>query len=591
MSATTEHERDSGAARAVRVRRLTSTKVWHGAQRGFWETWSARSMSWLVGVYATTALLMLGATFVVSDEPAATMVAVLGHPTLAYALLAWLPINAWLGDRYFALQTPPARHVRPLARGLRAACAGLPLVGLYVGPTWRHLLRHHAARLSVPRTALGLSRLFERPSGDRRAGRIVPGFARIWPLCLPLVLAPLIVWTLALAQARPAWRIGLVAVLQLGAAAAFTHAQWPSQTARARGWLALRLLATFLVPLGAFLWTSPDDKLTARRTRCLTWAAHSRGGSLERLNAWTRLARALRGRALAAPWWHVGARRLDVPSAPHPGLLFSRILALARLKTLTLATLAGSASALLVHAAGDTVWMERAGTVLLAVAGALFVAGCTARAKLFIVRVLRLRRRGIASPRRVWARFAVLVSVALAGGALFGSAVARGQAAWAALATVHGAGFLAMFAAYGLVITPWLARDRAFDDDGRAPWTTVFLLLAFVAALLAAAIHLTCFSPVPFVVVLITSTAADALAAAVYGRDLLRPFRWRHISHPRVAPRMRLRLTLLAVSAVAPFGGVAVPFWFHLRPQPGEVPPEVLARGLDLGLTGDARRP
>jgi hypothetical protein len=565
----------SGAAhlsRAARVQQASRRKVRAGATRGLWQTWSARNASYLTGVYLTVSVLLC-ATTIVTGAPLADL-QMLAHPILAYAPVAWFPFGAWLGDRWLALHTPPGRRVRSLARMLRAVAAGLPVVNIYVVAVWRHLLLHHAARVTVADQRFGLGPLFAAPCRRPRAVRLVPGQAGIWLASTVLGLVPLIAWTLALARAQPSWRFALACALQLGAAGAFAHAQWPAHGEAARGRLVVRLVAVCLVPLAGLFRGLPGDPLSDRRTRCLTWSVYARG-SVERLRAWDWVARALRRRARRAAWWRHARREGTLPGDPRAGAVLHRVVTLARLKALALAGEAGAVAALVAHSAVGSPWIERGGGLLVAGATVVGAVGVVGRSMLFVRRLLRLPPGRGPAQRRLWSRFAVLVPLVLVSALLSGFALARGQALYAALGLTWGTTLLGMLAGIGITMTPSLAPDRVFDMAGRSAWSVVFMLFGFAAALLAAATHQTGFVPGDFVLIASVAWLADVLAAAAYARDLLHPFRWQHMRDPRVPRHLRLRLALLAASAALPCGGVLVPLWFHLRPQPGEVPPEV----------------
>jgi hypothetical protein len=50
-----------------------------------------------------------------------------------------------------------------------------------------------------------------------------------------------------------------------------------------------------------------------------------------------------------------------------------------------------------------------------------------------------------------------------------------------------------------------------------------------------------------------------------FGGWLLRPFTWRDAFDTRLAVHQRLVLGAVALTAALPLGGLAIPFWIHVR--------------------------
>jgi len=495
-------------------------------------SWIDLDFSFLIGMTISVCLMLLEAAYWI---PGVSLYKVPAR--VAMAALFVLPLNGWL---ILHLQAGGAPRTGPAwRRVLRCVLASIPLTGwLLLGESIRKTMPAGAATRGPDLTAL---------AGELGGGRWLDWFFRSGAGQLWLVIGqmlPVFLWAFWLAgeepRSRPVAILSVLGILHL-AAAGFMGRHFVRERLKiqASGWraAAFRGLAAFwLLPLagpfvGLLLLLFPVDE--SRETNTLTWSAYASRTSARRLPLWMNLQESL------------PSRRRTSPRTGEAGL---RRMALCRLKTLLLAMETTALAEVLARqpALQRGLWIAGGAAAALAAVGLL---------ALGVLSVARLLRKADASWLPV-ARYLLLTQTAFAAGIVLGSLLGAGwtREACLVLALVSVlCGIAALF--FHLPLK---------DLRNGLIWPLLFVSLGYFGVILVDPVHGS-FRLHLFRLALKASPAASLALGLSFGGWLLHPFSVRDLGDRRLADWLRARLAFLAVSAVAPLGGLFVPFWLWLH--------------------------
>jgi hypothetical protein len=501
------------------------------------KSWTSQDFSFLIGMTITVCLMLLEAAFWFRGLPGPKV-----SSRMAAAALFVLPLNGLLISHLLASRAPRAGPA--WRRLLRFLLASLPLAGwllLVVSP--QEPVRAEAP-VHGPDLTVAVS---ERGTGRWLDGFFRSGAGQLWLVIGPLL--PVFLWTSWLTGEGPRGHSTMILAvcgsLHLAAAGCmrqyFAGARLKIQ---ARGWRAagFRSLPVFwLLPMpGPFLGLLVSLFLVdeSRETSTLTWSAYARQTTARRLPLWIGMQESL------------GPR--PTPAA-RTGEADLRRLALFRLKALLLAT--------------ETAALAEALARLPAFDRGLWIAGCTAATLAAVgllahgaLSIARLLRKANVS----WlpmARYLLITQSAVASGVLLGLLLASGRSREAGL-------FLALFSALcaAIAFVFYLPAPLGNPQGGRndvrdaVVWPLLFLSLAAFGVLLLDPAH-GAFRLHLFRLALFASPVASLALGLSFTRWLLHPFSLHDLRDRRLPARLRATLAILALSAVAPLGGLFIPFW------------------------------
>jgi hypothetical protein len=562
-----------GAAeeRAAQVHRRFKRALMDAAGRSFWENWTVESSSFLVGMSLAVVILCLEPALWLDDWPP-TQFRILFSDSAALSMLPFLLLNGWLLDRFLASKTPREVSLPRWILALRLLAASVPLLGLHVISLWQEfLMRRSCDSLESAPAGHHLNLLQDHqqlPRGLHARQFYRSGFFFVW---LAIGFLPLLIWagwlanTRLLNSRREAMIVIACAILHLAACAFMAqYVRSLLRDSRATGWRRTLLRAApFLWPFSipglvmgllVLIFLDPPEQ-------SLSWHAYARRTGASRVPLWRNLQGALRQRWQAIPWFAQWRRPVGLSNPDLAGQSDENILALYRLKTLSL-TLDGAALLAGFHLLaarfpgctaalnGILQWATYASVALLGVG--LLIQGTGLAARLF-------RVSGLADglSRHPTGRYLLLTQVAFLAGTQGAFLLTGGQVEPFGALLCLGSALCAVSAV--LFFLPKAAtRDLIL-------WGFLFLSLSALGGL----------------VVLDPSLAGRSLAildgltvlapvwslglALALGGWLFRPFSWRHALDRSLPCRLRAVLGLVLVTAALPLGGLAIPFWIHAR--------------------------
>jgi len=490
-----------------------------------------------------------------------------GWTALSFLLLA--PVSGLLGEHYFVRRTPPGTTLPFPLRTVLFLVGCVPWLGLLAIPIWRRLLVR-APDWAFRPTA---SRL-DLDAPDTRLPRRSPlhpvyasGAFGFWMIVMGLLLP--LAGSLWLAAGRNRGTIlGACIALHLAQAACMAlHAEselrftaQPRRTLRLIPWLCLlpQPVSTFAMALS--FW----PVLEGARGKTLTWSAYARRVGVGRHSQWLDLRLALQQRWEASSWierWTT-PRGLELPQ--REGRVEEARRTWMRTKSYLLVIETALVAGLIVRLTGarsapayDPVADPALRPWLIAVSllAALGLLQAGLGALCLLLRVSHLPR---ALDPPAAGLYLFITQAALAVGLLTGALAAHGNlrvlaalsfaaCTLAALLTVLIAGLILLGAKSSQseplgTLLIWLA---ALVSLGSLP------LVAFKWPNLAwAGVALAMLAPV-----------VDVLVGVRCLGWILYPFGWRDIFEKQLGARIRLRLGLMALMALLPLGGIAVPVW------------------------------
>jgi hypothetical protein len=494
---------------------------------------------------------------------------------LAAAALGLLPLNGWALDRLLSRMTARERCLPLWLRGLRWLAACVPLMGLYLVPVWQRFLATVAGRISTG------NRRGSRLDLRSPTARFPPGLRNSWfftsgafALLLSSGFLPIVVWaawlshTPVLGSARV--RVILVesVVLHLLAFAALAHhfgsisAALSVRERRRIAWTRV-LSLLWLLPAPAsiaagILWALPEPSRGP-----LIWTVYTR-----RVNAARQalLRATLAGQEPKVPWFRPRRRPEGAASSWLDTQAEVEVTGYYRVKTFLLAIESGT----LLWLSSKLAQLEPrlAPAINMGLRIACLSALCLAALGLAVqcvgigARLLRIAPAAVEwLDRHPYSRYLLLTQAAFLAGTEAGFL-------WIAARAVEAGAFIALGAALWAMLLSFLLIIPLFHvPDRRDLLLWMGVLLAFVVLGVALVLKGD-LSGLP-----LKALVAIAVASAVLGLSLsctrlawlIRPFSWRHLLDLRLAPSLRRHLLLVVVTAAAPLGGLAIPYWIYVR--------------------------
>jgi hypothetical protein len=501
---------------------------------------------------------------------------------LAAAALLVVSLNILGIESFLRWESTGERGWRRSLLVLRAAAAGLPVVGLATIPAWRWLVRHPPARLLAGSAGQRPSWL-DRTASSRLAGtaarttfssglfRLALGFTSQWGAagwlianwCLALLASSWLASVLPSAEGRgPIVAIDLVwhlVILAGGIASIWTEARQAHRTAP-QSLSSVAPLVLVLVPfppfavVGAFwaVLASPD-----RQRVSIVAAFLAARGSTDQLRPWLRLEEQLRILWRRGAWWRRWRQRPRALEKARDSLAAEQELAnLYRVKSAALAVDGALLAWASIRWVGATKIAPQLGCVTV---GALCLAACGVAAVglRLVQRLLHTGSRLAFPDEHGYARHLAAGQLALVAGLVLGNACHRGdgmQVANVLVAVGLGGTILCFLATFA----PW---PRSTADGHRNLMQTLAFGLTAATGLVMPADF--CLRTVELYG--LAAFASLPLYMAAHLDALLRPFSaWQALAPGRPA-RTRLLLGFLAATAILPLGGLAVPAWVLVR--------------------------
>lgn len=510
-----------------------------------------------------------------------------GRAALAVAALAALVlVHGWQVNRLVGHRSRGETNARSWVRGLRWLFASVPLVGWLVIPWWHRLdqkqpvwaFRERAAVLD----GLGSSR-------RRVARRSLPraGFGQDFPqrrvlalVVLSIVVPSLPVYgTLAGESARRLATVGSVAVHLVGFSCALVHLWFdPARSANspplvrwtplaAGFWLVPMSLAPFLT-VAAYVFANDP----VPRSSTLVAQALASRRSTGRLASWGSLRLALRSAWRGLPWRRrVRGRPSEIDVVTESGTVEAYVASLGRFKTLTLFCDAACLSWVLAwlgdHAAGGSSFARSILALLALPALALGLAGAAGMLIGFVADLLRSRDRLPGWVRGSFPALLAAVHLGFVAGLSLGEGLYRHD-----LARVGGVVFVVGAAGAVVLTLPRLLSivvelpPESTERDRSRTWWTVGFCVAGIWGL--GMVRPESAGPASWPE-LTAVVALGSVSGMIVGLNrlpwLLHPCEPRLLAGRGLPARLRRRVVVLAVSAVVPGAGVAVPWWSSLR--------------------------
>ncbi|HKH44327.1 MAG TPA: hypothetical protein VKM72_06670 [Thermoanaerobaculia bacterium] len=543
MSTTTD-------ARTVRLREIA--KRW---PRFAWDyrgltRWQSFDESFWTGLLAAGALIATGySDLPVWWEKIPFLLPVLseagGTPRGNILLSVLILLNVWVLDRHLAAKIPAGLSEIRWLRAVRVIASSIPLLGLAVIPVWQELIRRRPSWAFVHRSA--------GPAGwwKRIDARLRSWSQHLIPQIFWLVgcqLTPLFSGLYLLSQCWPAAAMAVNVLLHLtGAVSAAAHVALRIQILQMTG---RRAFFFRLLPL-ALLLPIPFSPIAA-----LIWLPSAEPGKEDKGVVQTLYrSRITRRHPFAAIR---GPRMGEITGSREDGRRRASAIKIGFL-ALESAVLAG-----IVATFGSPLVSDRNVSVLFIlcalsiVPGAfLLVAGAVARSS--------GRWQGLAFlADHPYGPFLTLLPLALMIGALAGT-LAGSHDIWNLRVLLIGVGFAGILMT--LLAMMWTFLLSLFFGVPDRPITgpaisfVLFALILLLSSVLSAPTFL---RPLSALIALASPLAGIGIAFC-----WLAPFRLRDLNDRRLPSHLRVRLWGLAVTAILPLGGLAIPAWIRLRHRHG----------------------
>lgn len=500
----------------------------------------------------------------------------------ALGLLVLAPVSGVLLERYLARWAPPGMVPRPRARLAFGVLGSLPLAGFFLIPLARRLiesrspwiLRPPEARLNLEAPPAPLPRgwRWQRvyTSGIFAFWQVVPGFLLLLAGSLWLAEGEDNLTTLAATVALHLAQAGSLA-LYARSDLRFTHL--PRRRLRLAAWLCLLPQPASLAALLLVLWPEVEGP----RNKTLTWSVYARTSSVRRGSRWLDLRLELQQQWTAGSWIERWTRLRGLEISRPKGRAEAAKKTWMRIKSFLLAIETALAAGLLTRGFGagpvtgyDPLrdsslrsWLAAVG--LLAVLGLLQAA---LGAVCLLLRVSPLPK--VLDPPAA-GLYLFITQAALAFGLLMGSLAAHEELrVLAALSAYTGAlaALLALLLAAFMGFGSGIASSESFS--------TVLTWLAVLTGLGLLPLAVFKWPELAWagVGLVMLAPAVDVWIGVRSLRWILHPFGWRDLFERQLPVRVRVRLGLLALMAILPLGGIAVPAWlwkFRGRPLPGRI--------------------
>lgn len=512
------------------------------------------------------------------------LLAPLPGEAVAIAFLTICTINAALLDTYLSLKTPDEESWPPWVRTLRFFLGGVPLVGLYAVPLWRRLRenrpewsrRHedHGARLKLDEASPRNSLIRMRWEGFADS---TWGMAWLFVGGVGVLLLAACWLAARAAVSSSAYRILVIVSgsLHLAAFAVFApHLRTRAsrrRLSRKDSALLLFISVFWLLPVPCFsllaLLLSYQAGRETARSESVVFRVLIREKDAGRSLLWLRLEDRLQ---LVWPtmspgkrWWSPPPR---VDRGIEPGQEDRQIL---RLYELASYSVFFDAAVL----AWALLWVaehhpDRAGALGLVHRTALvsslclhLIGLCAIIAHLISV-LLRSRIRLRLLDRHPYARYLAKTQFLLLWGWVAGMILRAQGAKEVAALLVLVTMLLVLLKGFSLILRPALPRVRT--RQGRLDLLIGIAFLLFVLTLGAFAPTIDLLTPTLAVWAVLYPVRAFLLGRILVPW-LLRPFTWKDLFASRVPIRLRALLAGLAVPAVLPLGGLAVPLQIFVR--------------------------
>lgn len=531
------------AAHLSEIQRRWPRYRWDYLGRSRWESWPPEryfGLGMAAGIGAATFLELA----LLSGSPW-TFLALGLHPEGQTLILLLAALNAWTLNRWVAGHTGDDRRLSPSLRVLRPLTLGVPVLGLATIPAWKWIAETHPAwafreagcgsRLSVdaPRWIRPVARaeLQLRIHGQR-----LPWLIAWMIACQAIPALGALSWLQGSGSFNGPRRILLVIVcafLHLVAAlcAALLQRQSPVDAPRSLPRITPWLL--LLPGLGiVLLATLSPRSLYPREESLLVRTAYEK-----------RQARALPLGPLLGPTLRLSSAEL------HRRAFF-------RLKTFLLA-LDAAALSWLGSWIGWNMAPEAPGVLLLLPILPGLLLAMAGQAAEWTGRWPSLREMN----RHRYGLFLALAPAVLLSGFLLGSLQAQGDVTTVGKLLVVLA-LSSLWLTVGAILLSSLASRSVQAEATVALW----FLLWF--ELICCGIVLTIDPDSPLAGILTVSFLLSPIwSLGLYlalGQRLLKPFTLRHLADPRLPFRNRLILGAVALSALLPLGGLAIPFWIYV---------------------------
>jgi hypothetical protein len=586
MSATAQPSLED--VRRANVERRWPRHQWDASGRSRWAGWDWRNYLYLVicGLLVTSTILETA----ISNDGSKTPwwpFGLLAESFAGRAVLIFLIIaNGWLMDRHLADRTPGEKLVPIWLRPLRAALVSIPVLGLYVIPAWRWIVQTRpswafraSARPHIHLEASG--RLAASPLSRfgawsrtvrRRQGQSFPALV-LW--MIGGQIAPwiaLLSWvttaeTLSAGHYRALLALSAVCHI-LACVCGFQYGWIRGRQTRVVRWRSVALRFAPLFFLFPFPFWAPGI------LQWMIWAGEEaetfvgRSYSKGRLPVPIPLAKGSPlGRLLRS--LAQGKREFDgmvndlLPGTFQNSQVENQRLAFYRLKTFALILDAAALAWLLARLGGPVLRFDSP-NLYLAPFLVLAALGVIVELSFLTLRVAGwLLRR--AMPYQPYGCSLTFTQLALAAGLLFGACLAEGQAA--------NAGLLLMFIGFGTAVAATLLLapiSFLLMLPGRQTfvllaWVVLFFELFATGAVMRSQPEL---AP-PFLhlfKVAVALTPLWSLALFLGLRNwLLHPLELGHLFDRRLPGSTRAVLAAVVLTAAAPLGGIAVPFWIYVH--------------------------
>lgn len=459
--------------------------------------------------------------------------------------------NVWILDRLLAAKTPAGFSAARWVRAARVLGSAVPLLGLSVIPAWQALVRRRPAWAFVRRSSR-LPLLLDGPLPSRFgfAGwqTRIDTWLRSWsqlliPQALWLIgcqLTPLFSGLYLLSQHRPAAALMVNVLLHLtGAAFAAAHVAVRIRTRQMSG---VRAILFRFLPLVALL-PVPFSLLTA-----LIWLPFAEPEKEDKGVVQTLYSSRISRRH---PFAAVRGPRLgEITSRREAGRRYSAMVKLGLL-ALESAVVAGIAASF-----GFGVVSTRLAAVAILPGAILLIAGAITRTS------GRCPRLGFLAdhPYAIFLTFLPLaVIVGILAGLLAASHDVKSFRLFTACIGFGGILVTLLAAAWTYLLEVfWGVPERSYA--GRFASMATFVLLILLALAL---------SDIPvrlFVALIVLASPCIGFVTAFLW---LAPLRFRDLNDPRLPIHLRRQLRGVALTALLPLGGLAVPAWFGMRHRHG----------------------
>lgn len=488
----------------------------------------------------------------------------LGGPTWENILLALLLLtNVWVLDRHLAAKIPAGLSEVPWLRAARRIASSIPLAGLAVIPLSQWLIRNRPSWAFVSRSTnfpLPLKLNGQLPSRfgpaswwKRSDARLLSWSQHLIPQIFWLVccqLTPLFSGLYLIGQSCPTTAVAVNILLHLaGTASAAAHVALRSQILQMTGW---RAIFFRLLPL-ALLLPVPFSSIAA-----LIWLPAGEPGKEDKGVVQTLYrSRSTRRHPFAAVR---GPRMGEITGSREASRRWASaakvgLLALESAVLVGLATTFGSPH--LLDWTESSLWVVL--VALLVSAGAfLLLAGV-------VVRTSGRWPQFAFLADHPYGAFLTFLPLALILGVHAGTSMGSDDGPAMLRNLLANVGFIGIMAT--LLALMWTFLLSLFFGVPERPLTG--MVIGFSLSILLMLLSLVLSEPHIRPLAALIALASPVAGAAVASRWLA-PFRFRDLTDRRLPSHLRALLWGLAVTAVLPLGGLAVPAWIRMRHSHGK---------------------